>query len=243
MILGALLTLCLIAGPASAQDAERWDARVTAVTGEATIRPPGGEENVAATEGMPLEEGDAVVTGAGSSAEIALDGGSLITLDANSTFVLEKTEKADSVFSLSFGSLLAKIQSLGERHLSVRTPTTVAAVRGTEFGVEATGEGESHVGVFDEGRVEVTGAGTTEVLNANQETSVARGSAPMKAFALKRFAARRRAMRAQLKRLKGVSKRWKSLSGAKRREMRQKLFQKRGERGMRGQRRHPGGRR
>jgi hypothetical protein len=221
------LAVLLGAAPAAAADADRWDARLTAATGEVAVYPAGGSEAVEASADMPLDEGDRVVTSAGATAEISLDGESLITLQEGTDFTLEKTAKSESTFSLALGSLLAKIQTLGSARLSVRTPTSVAAVRGTEFGVDVEDGEQSHVGVFDEGRVEVSGSGATEVLTPNQETTVARGRAPLKAFALKRFAARRALMRGRIRRLQAVRKAWRSLPPGPRRQMRLKALNRR----------------
>lgn len=219
------LVLCAVlaavaAGHARAGDDgdNRWDARLTAFSGEVAVHPADGSDPVEAQQGMPLDEGDRVTTGSGASAEVSLDGESLISLDENSDFKIEKAEREDSSFSLSLGSLLAKIQSLGSRRLSVRSPSAVAAVRGTEFGVEVEGE-QSHVGVFDEGRVEVRGAaGEPRVLAANQETSVKHGMAPQAARALARFAVRRQAMKARIARLQAVRRAWRQFPpGARKR--------------------------
>jgi hypothetical protein len=216
-VLGALL----LAAPARAQDdggdADHWDARITAVSGEVVVHPADGSPEVSGETGMPLEQGDRIVTSADSTAEISLDGESLISLSANSDFTLENTQKSASIFSLTFGSLMAKIQKLGSQSLSVRSPTSVAAVRGTEFGVDVDGE-QSHVGVFDEGRVEVQGgAGRPEILTPNQETSVQRGRAPLRAAPLSRFAGRREAMRAHVRRLALVRRNWRPMSASQRR--------------------------
>jgi hypothetical protein len=226
LLLAAALALPPFAAPAAAQDSpsDHWDARITAVTGEPVVRPADGSGEAVAQAGMPLEEGDRIVTPAGSTAELALDGGSLIALSENSDFTLEKTARNNSVFSLALGSLLAKIQKLGSRGLSVRTATSVAAVRGTEFGVDAV-EGESRVGVFDEGRVEVTSpGGAIQVLAPNQETSVAAGRPPLKAGPLRRFAARRERMRAHRLRLQAVGASWKALAPDERRAARRKVL-------------------
>ncbi len=221
------LAVLLCAAPLRAQDAaaepERWDARLTAVAGEVVVHPADGGEESAAETGMPLEEGDRVVTSAGAEAEVALDDGSLITLHENSDFTLEKTQKSGSIFSLSLGSMLAKIQKLGSQSLEVRTPSSVAAVRGTEFGVEVEGE-NSHVGVFDEGRVEVSGSGGRQVLAPNQETSVARGQPPRAAAPLKRFLVHRARMRAQLRRLRTIRRHWKKLPPAQREARRRQVL-------------------
>lgn len=225
-ILAALLIFSVLAVPARAQE-EKWDARIAAASGDVSVVPADGSAEVSGEAGMPLEEGDRVVTGEGGSAEVALDGSSLITVRENSDFKLEKTAKGESSFFLSVGSMLAKIQKLGNQRLRVRTPTAVAAVRGTEFGVEAAGA-QSHVGVFDEGKVEVTGdkGGTPELLISNQETSVAKGAAPEHAAQLKRFIAHRALMRGHGRRLAAIKAKWKALPPAERKEMRAKMLKR-----------------
>lgn len=226
-ILASFLAFTLLAAiPARAQE-ERWDARLGAVSGDVTVLAADGSPEVSGEAGMPLEEGDRIVVAEGGSAEVALDGGSLITVRENSEFKLEKTAKGESTFYLSLGSLLAKIQKLGTQRLRVRTPTAVAAVRGTEFGVEVEGE-SSHVGVFDEGKVEVTGdkGGAPELLISNQETSVRKGEAPGHAAQLKRFMAHRAQMRGQGRRLAAIKAKWKALPPEQRGEMRKKFMER-----------------
>jgi hypothetical protein len=176
---------------------------------------------------MPLEEGDRVVVAEGGAAEVALDGGSLVTVREKSDFLVEKTSKGEASFFLRVGSLLAKIQKLGTRRLRVRTPNAVAAVRGTEFGVEVDGE-YSHVGVFDEGKVEVSDAsgGAPELLISNQETSVLKGRGPTHAAQLRRFMAHRSLMRGHGRRLSSIKARWKALPPDQRREMRRKSLER-----------------
>lgn len=218
-----LLTACL---PLRAQETS-WDARLGAVSGDVTIVPGDGSPETSGEAGMPLEEGDRVVVGDGGAAEVALDGTSLIAVRANSDLKLEKTAKGDSTFFLAAGSLLAKIQKLGTQSLRVRTPAAVAAVRGTEFGVETDGKA-SHVGVFDDGKVEVQGlaGGKPELLRANQETSVLKGAGPGHAVQLQRFVARRAQMRAQGRRLAALKAKWKALPPAERRAARAKAIER-----------------
>jgi hypothetical protein len=224
--LAAFLAFTLLAAaPARAQE-ERWDARLAAVSGDVTVIAADGSPEASGEAGMPLEEGDRVVVAEGGSAEVALDGGSLITVRENSDFKLEKTAKGESTFFLAVGTLLAKIHHLGEQRLRVRTPTAVASVRGTEFGIEADGQ-SSHVGVFDEGKVEVTGAsgGTPELLISNQETSIKTGQAPEHAAQLKRFIAHRAQMRGQGRRIAAIKAKWKALPADQRRDMRKKMLE------------------
>jgi hypothetical protein len=111
----------------------------------------------------------------------------------------------------------------------VRTPAAVASVRGTEFGVEVDGEetDQTHVGVFDEGKVAVAGAsGEPELLKANQETSVRRGGRPMAAYQLRRFVRHRQFMRSFRKRAQAVRKGWRALAAAQRQQKRREMLQR-----------------
>ena len=226
-LLLSLFAAAFLTAPARAQEADdRWDARISASTGEVVVHPAEGGDEAAAEKDMPLDEGDRVTTGDDSSADISLDGGSLIHLEANTDFTIEKTARSQSSFSLAFGSILAKIQKLGSQSLTVRTPSAVAAVRGTEFGVDAAADQQTHVGVFDEGRVEVKGATGAETLTPNQETSVAKGSAPLRPFALKRFVRMRRFMQGHRRRLAALKRRWKAMPPAQRRAHRQQVMKR-----------------
>jgi len=226
-IISAALVLLLSSTLSVRAQEGSWDARLGAVSGDVTIVSADGSPEVSGEADMPLEEGDRVVVGESGSAEIALDGGSLITIREGSDFKLEKTAKAESSFFLAAGSLLAKIQKLGAQRLRVRTPTAVCAVRGTEFGVEIAGE-ESHVGVFDEGKVDVTGdaGGTPELLISNQETTVKKGLAPARPEQLRRFVSHRARMRGQGRRLAAIKAKWKALPPDERRELRKKIMER-----------------
>ncbi len=226
MIAATMALLLSSAVSLSAQETS-WDARLGAVTGDVTIVPADGSPEVSAEAGMPLEQGDRIVVGSGGAAEVALDATSLLSVRPKSELTLESTAKGDSTFFLAIGSLLAKIEKLGARSLRVRTPSAVAAVRGTEFGVETDGA-TSHVGVFDEGKVEVSGAagGKPELLRANQELSVKKGAAPGHAVQLRRFMAHRARMRGQGRRLAAIRSSWKALPPEARRELRLKSIER-----------------
>lgn len=231
LAVAAALSFALIGSSARANDADvTRDVRLTAVSGDAvTLYDSQHPDGVAAEAGLPLEQGDQIVTGDDSTAELAFDGGSsVVTINPNSDFTLRAAQRSSTVLGLSAGSLIAKIEKLLEGdNLQVQAPAAVAAVRGTEFGVEVDDGSQSHVGVFDEGRVEVQGAsGGTEVLTPNQETSVARGQAPTRAAPLKRFAARRALMLAHVRRLAVVRRDWKALPAAQRREARAKALKR-----------------
>lgn len=230
MTLAAAMLLLGTAAPLRAQPAGGavHDVRVTKVDGEVTLYTAEDPEGIPAEVDTPLEEGDRLVTGDGASAEIAFDGGnSVVTINPSSDFTLRGAQRSSTVLELATGSLLAKIRKLlAGDNLQVRAPSAVAAVRGTEFGVEAENGAQAHVGVFDEGRVEVTGqSGPPQVLEPNQETSVVKGAPAQPPRQLQRFLQRREFMRQVMReRSRRLAQRWKTLPPDRRQELRRKAL-------------------
>lgn len=245
-MLRVLLSCAVLSAPAALRaqgPAEGLrDVRVTQVQGTVTLFAADDPEGVPAEVDMPLEPGDRIVTGAGSTAELAFDSGeSVVTIDESSDFTLRSAQRSQTVLDLASGGLLAKIKKLLEGEtLRVQAPAAVAAVRGTEFGVEASEGGQTHVGVFDEGRVEVSGqSGPPQVLEPNQETSVVKGAPAQPPRRLERFVRRRELMRKEVRaRASRLRRAWKTLPPERRRElrrkaldrMRQRIRQRRGQR-------------
>lgn len=136
-----------------------WDTRLRSYTGSVLVRPAGTKRWVNARAGLPLKRGDLVRTGKKSSADLSLDGKGIISLSASTEFALKEQKRTASDFVLSAGRLIAKVTGLKKlsARLTVRTPTSVCAVRGTEFGVAYDKDlDETLVNVFEEGEVEVT---------------------------------------------------------------------------------------
>ena len=214
--------------PAAAPEEAEWDARFTNVTGEVYVRSAGEEDWRKAEAQVPLQKGDEVQTGPSAAAEIALDGENVVELGADSQMTVGALEKQSSTVELTMGSLIAKLASLlGQREFKVKTPSAVAAVRGTEFGVEVDEE-ETSVGVFDEGKVSVRRSDAQEevLLEPGREVGVRRGQA-LRARALERFARRRAGMQRLRARLVSVRRAWRKLPPEKRRELRQRFMRKR----------------
>lgn len=219
----AAVLLASFAGPVRAQDAS-LDARLTKVEGQVYLfYQDAPEEAVLAETDCPVEPGDRVRTASDGRAEIGLEDGGVVELGPDSDFALESLERQAPSFSLAFGALVAKLQSLlgpGGR-LTVKTPTAVAAVRGTEFAVEhSEDEGETRVGVFDEGRVAVTSEGGETVLEAEQETSVRQGAPPSAAARLQRLRKHRARMRQVRGRVAWLRGRFRRLPSAERLRLR-----------------------
>lgn len=137
-----------------AQDAPE-DYRLIASSGDVAVIPAGSQEPQAARAGLPLAEGDRVVTGPSGSAELAAKSGTVIRLENNSSLGLESLRSGWSIFRLTIGRFLGKFQHTPDSHYSVRTPVAVASVRGTEFALDVAENGELNAGVV-EGEVAVT---------------------------------------------------------------------------------------
>lgn len=105
----------------------------------------------------PLYAGDMVMTGSYSSAEIVFDDATIIKLGKNSKMIVrDLTRKGTNktIIDLLKGSIMAVVKKLNDKEeFSVRTKMAMAAVKGTEFIIEA-GDDE-RVGVF-EGSVAVS---------------------------------------------------------------------------------------
>jgi hypothetical protein len=218
--------LLLILSLAFAQ--EEYAPHLMDVKGEVTLYAGDTPEGVPAEKDTPLQPGDRIVTGADSSAEVFLDSDHLVVVREKSHLTIDSVSKSGLELTLTLGALLAKVQKLiAGQQFRVHTPVAVAAVRGTEFAVEVSeGALETYVGVFDEGKIDVTASGATETLLANQETSVARGKTPMPAFYLRRLERHRGFMRNRVRgRHAAFRKAWKALPPGERRALRQKRFE------------------
>ena len=146
-------------GSSGQSQAEGWDVRLKAVSGTVMVKPADAEEWSNIEGLMPLDPGDSVKTASDGIAELYLDDKGAVAIGRNSELELSSLDQTDTVFTLSFGSLVAKVKHfLNEKFkMQVRTPGAVCAVRGTEFAVEYSKLGkDTSMAVFDEGRVVVT---------------------------------------------------------------------------------------
>ncbi len=167
-------------------DADGSIGQVIAVRGEAWIIPASGvrEELVRKQQ---VFVGDKIITNENSYVKIFLIDDSVLTIGANSKFVVTKFVVSErsriSIFNLIEGKIKAVISKFlrkgAENRVLVNTPTAVAGVRGTEFIVETNGK-VTEVGVLD-GEVEVkdlSGLGSV-ILKPGFQTLVRAGGAPL----------------------------------------------------------------
>ena len=128
---------------------------------------------------MSVHENDIIKTLAKSRCEITLVGGGKLRIGQNSE--LEITQANVKPMEKNFGATLKKGDvwvaakaAFGEKkNVSVRTPTAVAAIRGTKYRAKA-GEDESSVLVYD-GKVDVNAAKNVIEERQNRRKSFAPG--------------------------------------------------------------------
>lgn len=143
----------------SPAQAEGWDARLKVVSGGVMVKTADSEEWSAITGVMPLDPNDSVKTASDGIAELYLDDKGAMAIGRNTELEISSLDQGETVFTLAYGSLVAKVKHfLNDKfRMQVRTPSAVCAVRGTEFAVEYSKLGkDTSVAVFDEGRVVVT---------------------------------------------------------------------------------------
>jgi len=206
---------------------ENWDVRATAVVGEVVVTAPDGTDSLLSTD-APLEAGDKIEVPPDGSLEIAFAADSVMTFGAGARLTVGSIKKKDSFFDMTIGTLVAKLNWAKRRgyRMRIRTPTAVAAVRGTEFAVEVQEDGVTDIGVFDEGKIAVTDRREPEtreqMVTERQEIRFEARQTRGKAVKIKKMT--RLARHSQkIKRLNGrqrhFKKNWKRMSP----EMRKKL--------------------
>lgn len=169
--------------PAAA--AQTVEARAASITGQALLT-MNGAPAVSLMRGGILSPGDILDTRPGGRVVIEISDGSLVVVDPGSLLIIKDYRSATSLrelFEITLGRVRVKINHIGGRPNPYRmnSPTASIAVRGTEFGVSVTDQGETQVVVY-EGAVEVTSlsdpdrrilieAGRGVVVRANQPFS------------------------------------------------------------------------
>jgi len=146
--IAAVLILILVFGYFKITGSPTVEAFLNIYQGDVKI--DHGQGWVGATDGMDLELKDKVRTEANSEAAIVLHESTIISMEAETEIFLKDLAKTHLKAEQPSGSTWNKFTGLaGVEGLSIETPTTVATVRGTDFGVEMNeilvGEGEVEV--------------------------------------------------------------------------------------------------
>jgi len=142
-------------------------ARVVAFRGAVTI------DGKAIGLGTVVGEGGQIRTGLNASISMALADGSTVTLPSQSLIRVERlrrvqlTNELDRLFRLVSGRSETRVtpRTNGRDRFEIRTPISVAAVRGTDFRVSLLDEGRTSTAEVLEGKVDFTGVGTEVMLD------------------------------------------------------------------------------
>jgi len=121
---------------------------ISAAVGKVLFLKSGSYTWAQISTGQILAPGDQLKTATGASATVSFDDGSRVELNPGSSFTLKESSPQASAMELKLGSLKAWISKSLNRRFQVRTPTAVCSVRGTEFGVDVDGTGDTHVQMF-----------------------------------------------------------------------------------------------
>ena len=137
-----------------------------------------------ASDGDLVNIGDRVQTADSSHAMVTFFDGSTLEIEPATTVQIEDAAGAASGaisirISQTIGRTWASVQKLtrADSKFEIRTPTAVAAVRGTGFITEVLADGTTTVQTSD-GNVQVTGQGQSVNVGPRQTTSVPPNSAP-----------------------------------------------------------------
>ena len=117
-------------------------ASIVKISGSVAIERAG--EKLIPSKGMVLNAYDKITTSKGAALDVTFDDGlkDIVKIGSNSHVVLESDaiQKQTSIF-MDRGEILLKLEKLEKgSNFQVRTPTAVAGVRGTSFGVQLKGK-------------------------------------------------------------------------------------------------------
>lgn len=113
--------------------------RITFFAGNVKYRENVAEESLwqEVRIGLKLKEGNELKTGRNSFLDIRFNEQTAIRITSYSTLLLDKSTIKEMVLNLEKGSLYGKFEKLYKKHqIKIKTPTTIAAIRGTELGFE-----------------------------------------------------------------------------------------------------------
>lgn len=160
-----LPALLLVAASLSA----KGDPRVSWLVGDAKLKR--GASTMAIRVHMECRLGDTITLGPATRVELRYPDNTLLRLDENSRLVLADRSPGKPEPSLLSGKAWANVRKIGQggTGFGVRTPTAVAAVRGTVFDI--AGDADSSRVKLYEGKVEVGTAQADSARRARGEVA------------------------------------------------------------------------
>jgi hypothetical protein len=155
-------------------------AKISFMAGDVKVMKDG--KTSAAQFQMEVSSGDIVKTGKGAFADISYDDGSVIKVKENSSVTIgnKSAQGSDSV-SVTSGVVSAKFAKLQKDSVrKVYTPTTVCAVRGTEFNVAVSDSADSKI-QLSEGALQLLNPYGVAAIKENQNAEIGVAKAPVQA--------------------------------------------------------------
>jgi hypothetical protein len=161
--IAAISAVLALAGARQAASAGPEAGQVLALFGQCSVEAGGRRQPL--KPGDAVHIGDTLDVGAGAKLKLRMNDGSIISVAAGSRLTITDYrvgnggESRDATLSLGAGLLRAVVSILkGSPHFEVDTATSVAAVRSTDWFIEAQ-PGTTQVGVL-EGRVSLKSVAT-----------------------------------------------------------------------------------
>ena len=134
---------------------------ISVIVGSAFVKHDGDTTWVKARIRAPVYENDAITTKSESECEITLNEDKVIRLSENTAAIISEKQDASINLKTAKGSMWINVKHLiNKRTFDVTTPTAVAAIRGTVFGVQCD-QNKSDYMVF-KGAVAVSAASSKE---------------------------------------------------------------------------------
>jgi hypothetical protein len=185
------IAMMLVAMQPARAEFKPSEAKITYMKGKVEVQRKGSESMVPAAMKMTVYPGDMVSTDDGSEAELKLSDGSILKLRDKSKLEIERMEKQKkpvttiNSFKLASGKILGSIRKLSSKNskFTVSTPTAVAGIRGTVFGVFVEGD-STELDVLN-GEVAVQGDTGPEVMvKEKMTTTICKGDSARNPIAM-----------------------------------------------------------
>ncbi|HCC47956.1 MAG TPA: hypothetical protein DEQ38_07575 [Elusimicrobia bacterium] len=152
--------------------AEKMAGVIVFVQGDVKLK-RGGADYAELKVNEAMQPGDSIKTGPGGKASMVTKDGAEVRINENSTFDIPGKSRVRSMFDLTVGQVWSRMLHKKAK-LSVRTPSAVCAVRGTEADIE---QKELMTVKVYEGHVELQNKLGKQALRAGQISTVAGANA------------------------------------------------------------------
>ncbi|MFA6030151.1 MAG: FecR family protein [Elusimicrobiota bacterium] len=168
-LLGASLFALLFCLPAAAA------VTLTSVEGKVYLRGTGSVLWNEVAVNREVQPGEELKTDPGARAVLTFDDGSRVEIGPRSSFQLENAAANDARMRIGVGWMKAMVSKVLSRRFSVRTPTAVCSVRGTEFDVSVRDDGRTSVDLFKGSLGVADNRGSEVLLKEGQRVDVDQG--------------------------------------------------------------------